>query len=380
MNRSILFILKVESLERDDRVRKQALSLSKKGCDVRFLVNFDHNKSCNGYTSYGIKYESVSIRTRDFFKPSAMILMKAFEFWLRVIWRVKSKDLLVIHEEYTFMIGVMTNKNFIWDLHEFPSKFNNLLGKIVLKVVEKKSHKIIHANKERLNICFEKRLFSDRKKHRIINNYPDKEFFKRSSNDISDLRVVHWLQPYKFIYLQGLFAEGRFPYNTVKSILINIAALPIKVLIIGSYEEESMQKLKAEFGDLFNEKVCFIGPIDQLEIPIYLSKCLFTVVLYKSNSINNLYCEPNRLYQAIALQIPVIVGSNPTLKNIVKNYEKAIILDDDGSNLSSLDKAICQMLESKYCNYLEQSMYKREPIVGDKFIWNDEYVHEVFND
>lgn len=379
MKSTMLFILKVESLERDDRVRKQALSLIEKGYEVRFIVNFNHNKVCHGYTSYGVKYESISIRTRDIFQSSKMILVKAFEFWMRILRKVKEQDMLVIHEEYTFMIGVLTNKNFIWDLHEFPSRFNNLIGKFVLRIIEKKSYKIIHANKERLNECFERLLFRDKKKHWVINNYPDKEFFKRSNDPITDPKIVNWLQSDKFIYLQGLFAEGRLPYNTIKSILTNITDLPVKLLIIGAFEERLLDKLTEEFGKLFNQKVYLMGPIDQLEIPVYLSKSLFTVVLYKKTSINNFYCEPNRLYQAIALNVPVIVGHNPTLKRIVNSYDKSIILEDDGSNLSGLEEAVRYLLNNKYSFNDMHTLDKKSLIDGDRHIWNDEYIYKVFS-
>ena len=379
MRPSMLFILKADSLERDDRVRKQALSLLKKGCDVRFLVNFNHNKVCHGYTSYGVKYESISIRTRDIFKSQAMILIKAFEFWMRVSSQIQEKDMLVIHEEATFMIGALTNKKFIWDLHEFPSKFNNLFGKIFLKLIEKKSYKILHANRERLNACFDKSLFNDKSKHWVINNYPDKEFFNRSNDLITDPRIVNWLQSDKFVYLQGLFIEGRFPYNTVKSILANIENLPVKVLIVGTFDDQSLQKLKEEFGSLFEKKVYLLGPIDQLEIPIYLSKCLFTIILYKSISINNFYCEPNRLYQSIALNIPVIVGNNPTSKSIVEHYDKAIVLDDDGSNLSALKKAVRDLVESTDYDNPTQEIALERPSKGDQHIWDDDYIYGVFS-
>ena len=68
--------------------------------------------------------------------------------------------------------------------------------------------------------------------------------------------------------------------------------------------------------------------------------------MYDSSSANELYCEPNRLYQSIGLNKPVITGNNPPMKDIVEKYGLGLSLKNDGRKKSEIINAIQQLNES----------------------------------
>jgi hypothetical protein len=81
---------------------------------------------------------------------------------------------------------------------------------------------------------------------------------------------------------------------------------------------------------------------------------MFSIVLYKNNSPNNYYCEPNRVYQLLARKIPAIVGNNPRLLEMVKDRDFGIVLENDGSDSKSMLDAFDNMIQKH--TYYKQTL------------------------
>lgn len=342
MNKKIAFILKADSLERDDRVRKEALALINSGYQVKIFLNFGDNIERCGETSYGVKYESVKLLTRDKLPSSKGLIFKAIEFYFKLLKRIKSFDVVWSHEEYSFLFPLLnfTKKHLVWDLHEYPARFSSKHGLLLLRLCERGASSIVHANVERFEISIQNKLFVCKKKHFVLNNYPDTVFMDESKNNNFTYDLELWLAGDNYVYLQGLATSGRYPFNTVSAFLKANLDVPLKAIVVGYFDDDSKCKLEEEYGESLYERVLFLGAIDQLDIPKYISKSLFTIVLYKENSVNNMYCEPNRLYQSLNLGVPAITGCNPTMSRILLEHKSGIALDNDGEDLKSLSLAI----------------------------------------
>lgn len=371
--KKIAFVLRTVGLEYDDRVRKEALALSKYA-EVFIYVNFADNREEEGVTDYGIPYKSFKLFTRDKLPSAKYLLIKAFEFFLKVRPHLKKYDMVWAHEEYAFMFPLLLKKRFcIWDLHEIPFRFQRKYMKSLFKKIEKKSIFLLHANKYRIQYLRKEGLIQDNAKHLYLNNFPDSNFVESNevhNKDENYEDFIKWLDKDKYVYLQGLMSEGRFPYNTIKSIL----STDLKMLVVGSFDEQAMNALKNEYGDEILERVYFMGMINQLFIPAYLSKAEYTVILYNTDTPNNKYCEPNRLYQSISLSIPILVGNNPPMKSIVEEYDIGISLMSDGRDLEELTEKIGLMQKRKKDFKSNLKKY------ANKFLWNDEDVYKLFTD
>ena len=202
--KSIAFILKADSLEQDDRVRKEALSLINLGNKVKIFVNFGDNEIRKGRTSYGVDFESVRLKSRDFFSSSNMLMLKALEFYLKLKDRISVFDIVWVHEEYTFLFSLLNkNQNLVWDLHEYPSKFSSRIGKVILRLCELKSNCIVHANQQRLDKCIEIGMFKNKSNHTVIRNFPDSNFLNYTKINNQTKLFLDWLDGAQYIYLQG---------------------------------------------------------------------------------------------------------------------------------------------------------------------------------
>lgn len=65
-----------------------------------------------------------------------------------------------------------------------------------------------------------------------------------------------------------------------------------------------------------------------------------SLVFYKNVNPNNWYCEPNRLFQSINNGIPVVVGNNPPMKELVEKYGVGVCAETDGGDVKSIINAI----------------------------------------
>lgn len=362
--KKIAVIVKTTGLEYDDRVRKVSKALSNK-FEVRIFVLLDNNLKSKGVTSYGIEFESVKLTSRKILPNAKFLSIKVIEFYLKLRNKLKSYDYIWANEEDTFIFPLLAKKNtFIWDLHEIHSFFLSGYKRYIYQYIERKSLKIVHANPERINYLINNSLIQLPEKHAYVHNYPDRVFVNSQEKAPFYNKFVSWLADEEYIYIQGINGEDRFPYNTLSSIMDKTN---YKIIVVGKIEPNSLKLLQNNYKEILNTRVYFAGMVDQLSIPTLLKNARYTIVLYEITKPNNRYCEANRLYQAISLGVPVIVGINDTMANLVKN-KFGIVLNSDGNDINELYKAISQLKE----NYRE---YKSNCVSNSKnYIWKDEFV------
>lgn len=359
----IAVVCRTVGLEYDDRIRKECISIAK-SAEVKIFVTFESNVEEEGVTSYGIPYKSFKLRTREKFPSGSFLLIKAFEFYLKVRPQIKDYDLIWAHEEYTFLFTLFAQKGkFIWDLHEIPKLFDRPILRTIFHYIEKKSKYIIHANKYRIDYLESKGLVRCIDKHEYIRNYPDKIFAESilQPHDFEKFQI--WLNNEQYVYLQGLTVADRYPYNSIAAIL---EATDLKVVVVGTFEDlAAKSKLDIDFKNLLEERVYFAGRVNQLAIPSFLKDAVFSMIFYDTADPNNEFCEANRFFQAINFGIPVITGNNASMASLVRDYRLGIALDSDGRELDEVKRGIKLLLA-------DYKMFKLNCLANMcSFVWKD---------
>lgn len=364
----IAVICRTIGLEYDDRIRKECISISK-NAEVKIYVTFESNVEEEGITSYGIPYKSFKLRTREKLRSGKFLLAKALEFYLKVKPEIKGYDLIWAHEEYTFLFPLFAQKGrCIWDLHEIPKLFERPILRNIFHYIEKKSKYIIHANEFRIKYLKDIDLIRQLKKHDYIRNYPDIHFTNSKVQPQNYKEFLEWLNGYNYVYLQGLIGAGRYPYNSIASVL---EATDLKIVVVGSFEDTAAKiKLEQNFGSILAERVFFAGRVNQLAIPSYLKNAFFSMIFYDNSFPNNEYCEANRFYQAINFGIPVITGVNISISSVVKEFNLGISLEADGRDIDEIKSAIESLLTDYelFKNNCHQNKVK--------FVWEESSVKE----
>jgi glycosyltransferase involved in cell wall biosynthesis len=198
----------------------------------------------------------------------------------------------------------------------------------------------------------------------ILNNYPSKSYINRKRASIPD-DLSSWLDGSDyFLWMGGALKKRNF--DSVVKAFASIKHTNLKLVIMG-FIGDDMKLLITELG--VDDKV-FSKFVSQDEIPGYVDKAKFSVVMYKNVSMNNWYCEPNRLYQLITRGVPVIVGNNPPLKNIVEETGAGIVLDNDGSDQYSIKSALSKMMNDKEFNKYTAAL--KGPYVKNLYSWESQ--------
>ena len=358
--RKILMLVRTSGLEYDDRIRKEAISLKTLGYSVSILANYTSNKSEKGVSQYGVPYKVYSLSTRKIFPSAKLLPLKMFEFWMRVFFDTlfKSFDYVWVHEEYMALNILLkpARGKYIFDQHELPLFLakNKKMIQLYHKI-ESKSHKLIVANADRLNYMIETGLVKNKTKYYILNNFPDKVFLDLPVNNLPE-KAKNFIENSQYILMQGGGHSTRYPLEVLSAIK---KYGKYKAIIVGPVAKEFEAQIQYDFQDI----VYLAGYIKQLELNQYIDHAWSSIILYGHTGENNIYCEPNRFYQALNRGVPVIAGNNPPMKRIINETKAGVVLKTDGSLVDDIIKGITELEE----NY---TLFKQKAeSVKEKYIW-----------
>lgn len=350
----ILMLIKTSGLEYDDRLRKECLSIQNKGGRPVILALEDENKKGYGKIYNHIPYQTIKLKSRDIFPHKKFISIKTFEMYtkfLLIILKQKPHTLWVHDMEMRGIIPLLfilkkmrLIKRIVWDQHELPnSKYLN--KKILLSLynfLNNLSDKIIVANEERKDFIIRKTNNNSNKIY-VLNNFPDEKFTKIPLKKLPD-SVIEWLNGKQFLLAQG----GANPNRNLEYLIeAMMKEKKIKLIVVGPYNKCEINKNKKKYGSEFERRILFTGLVPQMDLTTYIDNCLASVIFYNNKNMNNKLCAPNRLYQAICRRKPVLVGSNPPMKNIVEDFKNGIVLETDGSDPHDISKGI-RLLQKSY--------------------------------
>ena len=348
--KKIALIIFSEGLEYDDRVRKEVLSIQKLFPEICFkiFVLFDNGKNVaeEGITSYGVPYKSYKLITREVLKGGRFKYLKTIEFTLKVLPDIKKYDAIWCGEIATALfLKCVRRKPLLWDLHELPMLLlGSSLRRSFLRHLFSKCSVVLHANQDRIEYLKSRGVIKNIDKHYALRNYPnfydvDKEY------DEKYYSFVEWKANKECVYLQGLFAERRAPFETISAVLDTGS---LAAVVVGSFDKDILERLLTKYGeDEISNRIFFAGKIPQLKIPQYVSKCSFSMVFYKHVNANNIYCEANRFYQSLLVGVPVICGNNPPMKRIIEEYGCGVCINDDGNSVDEIKIGIQTYFERK---------------------------------
>lgn len=373
-NIRIALVIKTEGLEYDDRIRKEILSIQKLYPSVSFKIfaMLPDNLEKKGMTSYGVPYRSVFLPAREKYASSKKVYLKGWQFYKAIKKDLRDFDAVWTSNVDTFFVAAFVKTNFlIWDLHELPYQFFGSKWKcLLLKYVFKRCDIIIHANPQRAEYLKSIDLIDDMSKHYSLRNYPkfddiDNEFDGKYEN------FLNWKGNRQCVYLQGI-GGSRAGYESISAVL----RIPdLVAVVVGNVEIKTVQELEGKYGDIINKRILFIGKIPQLKIPQFVRNCYTSLVFYQNTTPNNYYCEANRFYQAVIMGLPVVVGCNPTMKEIVDKYGFGVSIDNDGSDIDKIVVGLKQVINN-YNQYKNNVLKNRSKLLWDN---QDDKIKEIID-
>ncbi|MGZ7160662.1 MAG: glycosyltransferase, partial [Methanobacterium sp.] len=168
-----------------------------------------------------------------------------------------------------------------------------------------------------------------------VNNTPEEGLFKKKNKIKDDNK--------KFtIFLGGKITEQR----STELIISAIKDMEDVQLIIKGFcaEEDYIANLLEMTADMENVDMCLDG-VPYEEITKNTLNADLTIALYDPNIPNNKYASPNKLFEAMASEIPIIVNENTSMADIVKKENCGIIIPF--KNEKALKSAISSLKEDQ---------------------------------
>lgn len=366
-NPTVLITLKHIGAKFDDRLRKVCESIEKGGGQVSIFSNERDNVAGYGQAYHRFKLSTCRLLTCLMIKgdgPASRALV-SLEFSLRIFWYClrKRPDWVMITDPLLFVavpllsllkaVGVI--KGIAWDQRELPPSYiaNNKIFIRLFRYCCQWTDSIISVNKERgetlsdLYNVPESKLF-------YAPNYNDKSFALRPPRPLP-ASVSEWLEESPYVLLQSSMVRGRHFINTLRA--LNKLG-KYKAIIVGRKEPWLHDEANEELQEYYQQHCLHLGYVDTSELSMYYDNAAFGLIFYQSNTENNRLCDPNRLYQAIARGLPVVVGNNPPMSRIVTELECGTICQTDGEDWQDIYQAVI-LLDDKIEKFKRQAQTHR---------------------
>ena len=116
-----------------------------------------------------------------------------------------------------------------------------------------------------------------------------------------------------------------------------------KLLIVGNGDSVApMKMLSNKHPELVVE---FTGAVPYKSLGAILSRCDIGYIYYPVNTLNNIYCASNKLYEYASVNLPILANKNPTISN-------SLLVNDLGVSCEDFVKGIIEV-DSKLDTYRE---------------------------
>lgn len=304
----------INDLSTDQRVHKVASTLIKHNYDVT-LVGRKLSKSLKIDRKYKTFRMSLLFSKGPFFYV---------EYNLRLFFYLlfKKVDILVSNDLDTllanYLVAIIRGKKIIYDSHEYFTEVPELKNrKFVKNIWLKIEKKIVPKLKSTYTVSEPiAKIYNEKygTNFIVINNYPNFSELKAKTNFSNTEKKV--------ILYQGALNIGRGIELVIKSMKYIDNAI---FVIIGDGDIAKLLKQIAD-SEGVSDKIRFFGRIPFEKLSIYTNSADIGISLEEDTNLNYHFSLPNKLFDYIQAELPVLVSNLPEMKKIVQKYDIGLIL------------------------------------------------------
>jgi glycosyltransferase involved in cell wall biosynthesis len=231
-------------------------------------------------------------------------------------------------------------------LEMIGSSFKRKVWSIFHSYIIKHADVIMHAEQRRLDY-FTKSYHSPAQ-HFLLENLP---FYRaieprRRDND----------RTLKCVYLGGLM-PGRYCEEMLLA-FSQLRQVPVTFDLVGFFSPQSYETtIRDLLGTLNTERISVLPPVSHGDMYDFLASYDIGLAFYRNTNLNNYYCAPNKVYDYIQLQIPVITNDYPGLLDVVQHNKIGVCIPE--VNSVNIQNAIrCVQNNDMYSN-INENIRKR---------------------
>jgi len=326
----------------DSRVLKESTSLGKNGYDVEVIAHLDKNlEQIQKEENFIVKRFSYLDRT---ISKNSLAKLKAYFIYVKEsIDYCKDFDILHCNDLNALPIGFIIKKLYkkdvkiVYDAHEYETETNGLHGikKKITQFLEsffiKYTDKVICVSDAIANEYV--KLYNIKKPDLVLNTplyqvVEKKDIFRETFNISKDKTV--------FLY-QGGLSSGR----GIEILLETFKTIENKnaVIVFMGYGplESLVQNATKEYENIYFHKA--VSPEVLLN---YTSSADFGISTIEDSCLSYRYCLPNKMFEYMMAEIPLIVSNLPEMKRLVENNKIGVVAQQNTSEglQVAIEKAI----------------------------------------
>jgi glycosyltransferase involved in cell wall biosynthesis len=161
----------------------------------------------------------------------------------------------------------------------------------------------------------------------VIRNLPPRK------KDSLNKRILHKNDSERIILYQGSLNEGRGLELALKAVSL---MKDVRFYIIGSGDvEKQLMTLAAKLN--ISDRVVFTGRIPPAELSGYTGAADIGISLERCAGLNYFYSLPNKLFDYIQAEVPVVVSEMPEMAAVVEKYHAGLVTGtNDPAELASI--------------------------------------------
>jgi glycosyltransferase involved in cell wall biosynthesis len=329
------------SFVNDSRVLKESISLSNNGYRVTVVAHHDKNLQKEEKNDKFL-IRRVAYLDRSITKGKLEKLKAYFNYIKESVAYAKGFEILHCNDINTLPIGVIIkrfynqNAKIVYDAHEYETETYALAGiqKKIVKIVEKYlikyADRVITVSDSIANEYV--KLYGIPKPALVLNTPSLKEVAKydkfREAFDIEGKTI--------FLYQGGLtknrgielLIEVFKSFNDNESIIVFMGYGDLE-----TYVEEASKRSP----NIFFHKA--VSPEVLLD---YTVSADFGISTIEDSCLSYRYCLPNKLFEYIMAEVPVVVSNLPEMKKIVEKNQIGVVVETDSikGTIEAIEKAI----------------------------------------
>ena len=361
---------------------------SKKKVLITFLGNINYDTRCKNLydtlstNNFDVEFIGFDWMTNGFVETQGDIsifkLKKGFlslSFYLKFIWHLKLKlfstkaTIIFAEDIYTLPFAVIFGKlkraKIYYDSRELfgylaglkEKKIKQLFWKLTEKIFIKKADYVMVTGPMDGEFLIKEYGINNLI---LLRNLP--RYYKPELKlDLHSHLQIH--KSKKIILYQGVLLKGR-GIEKVYSVLSELSDHVFVIAGSGEYEEH-YQNLAEQMNLI--DQVFFLGKLTQEDLPQVTASVDIGVSLIENLSVSYYYALPNKLFEYIMAEVPVITSNLPQMKEIVEKYDVGFAVDIN--NKAELIDALKKLAEdSRFYENKKQNCH----IASQELNWEKE--------
>jgi len=242
---------------------------------------------------------------------------------LKVIKRVKP-DIFYAHDYYSALVARLLLrrkhcKKIVYDAHELiiPEEGQSDARMMFFYRMEKA---VVH--KVDLLVCASEERAELMKEHYHLNKFPfvvENISYLPLGYDLSKLDASNQLDDFFADKTPTLVYAGVVTKSRKIGSLFDMAAKlapALKLLVVG--DGDALNEMKEKAAGQSKLKCCFTGAVPYEALGEILRRCDVGYLYYPINTLNNINCASNKIYEYASVGLPIVANNNPTVKRILE--------------------------------------------------------------